>query len=173
MDEPGTAVPIPDLTGLVFGKWTVLGYSGRRNRNRMWLCRCACGVERRIREYYLVRNQTSRCQDCNRLKSRCAEIGDLTGRLFGAWFVVGYSHTDHRGARIWTCCCACGFESTIPTTSLVLGRSTCCRSCAAKKRAGRPGLAHDSAYLPTPDEIREACRQIRIGLGHVIAPDLR
>jgi hypothetical protein len=37
-----------DLTGRVFGRWTVLGFSSRIRRQAHWLCRCACGVEREV-----------------------------------------------------------------------------------------------------------------------------
>src|SRR5215471_9219469 len=35
-----------DLTGQIFGKWTVLNLDGvRARRTRYWLCRCECGTE--------------------------------------------------------------------------------------------------------------------------------
>lgn len=32
-----------DLTGQPFGRWTVLGFAGRRGRRLLWRCRCECG----------------------------------------------------------------------------------------------------------------------------------
>lgn len=42
-----------DLTGLQFGRWTVLAYAGRRREPRgryitLWHCKCACGNEKVI-----------------------------------------------------------------------------------------------------------------------------
>lgn len=48
------AIPIPshprfqDLTGMVFGRLTVLAYSGKRGRWSFWLCRCECGTTKTI-----------------------------------------------------------------------------------------------------------------------------
>ena len=54
--------PPADLTGMRFGKWTVLKYAGQKVRyyggqrfsTRMWLCRCDCGVEKQVQHYNLT-----------------------------------------------------------------------------------------------------------------------
>ncbi len=46
-----------DLTGMVFGRWTVLKYSG----NYRYLCRCECGAEKLIRSDSLKSGQTKSC----------------------------------------------------------------------------------------------------------------
>lgn len=38
------ASPLKDMTGKVFGRWTVVSYSGKKR----WLCRCNCGEERSV-----------------------------------------------------------------------------------------------------------------------------
>jgi hypothetical protein len=40
--------PPADLTGMRFGKWTVLKYAGKKSSKRMWLCRCDCGVQKQV-----------------------------------------------------------------------------------------------------------------------------
>lgn len=37
-----------DLTGQIFGRWTVLKCSGKRGNFVVWHCRCACGVEKDV-----------------------------------------------------------------------------------------------------------------------------
>jgi hypothetical protein len=37
-----------DLTGMVFGRLTVVEFAGYHKGNRMWRCRCACGREKPI-----------------------------------------------------------------------------------------------------------------------------
>lgn len=38
-----------DLSGLRFGSWTALSYTGNDKwQSAMWLCRCDCGVERQV-----------------------------------------------------------------------------------------------------------------------------
>lgn len=45
-----------DLTGQVFGSWTVLGFSHHTpRRHKRWLCRCGCGTERTVYETNLLR----------------------------------------------------------------------------------------------------------------------
>jgi len=55
-----------DLTGRVFGKWTVLYENGRLVEPRgrlvpLWHCRCGCGVERDIRAGTLVSGNSLSC----------------------------------------------------------------------------------------------------------------
>lgn len=42
-----------DLTGQVFGEWTVLSYAGVKGKNGYWLCRCSCGKEQENRGTHL------------------------------------------------------------------------------------------------------------------------
>ena len=57
--------PKYDLTGQVFGKLTVLSWGGfaqqKRQRNSVWLCHCACGVEKLVLEHNLVGGLSASC----------------------------------------------------------------------------------------------------------------
>ena len=44
---------INDLTGMVFGRLTVLGMAGVQSGKSMWLCRCECGIEKPVRGTHL------------------------------------------------------------------------------------------------------------------------
>lgn len=48
---------IIDINGRVFGRWTVVSYSG----NRQWRCRCECGTVRDIRSVDLRQCHTTSC----------------------------------------------------------------------------------------------------------------
>jgi hypothetical protein len=51
-----------DLTGQVFGEWTVLERSSSgKNRNSRWLCRCSCGAERVVYGDDLQRSSSKSC----------------------------------------------------------------------------------------------------------------
>lgn len=51
-----------DLTGMKFGRWTVLGRAGSDGqRAATWICRCECGAERIVRGYALRYGHTSSC----------------------------------------------------------------------------------------------------------------
>src|SRR5581483_3139285 len=51
-----------DLTGKVFGRWTVLGFAGRGPRSvALWLCRCECGTERVVVCTNLKNGRSTNC----------------------------------------------------------------------------------------------------------------
>lgn len=64
---------IPDLVGKVFSNWIVLNYvktiktTTKRNTttyNRIWLCRCKCGVEKEVRQAGLASGKSKSCGSC-------------------------------------------------------------------------------------------------------------
>lgn len=46
-----------DLNGQIFGKWTILGYMG----NKMWECRCECGVIKNVCSTGLLKGTSTSC----------------------------------------------------------------------------------------------------------------
>ncbi len=50
-----------DLTGKVFGGWTVLRKAPRSGNHTMWLCSCSCGVERNINSQNLRTGKSTSC----------------------------------------------------------------------------------------------------------------
>lgn len=62
-------------------------------------------------------------------------MDDLTGRVFGDWKVIGKSEKPY----YWTCrCLRCGREKDVYKSSLVLGKSSRCQSCASS--GPNPGM---------------------------------
>lgn len=58
-----------DLVGALFGKWTVLSYSGTDHSNMvLYLCRCVCGKETKIRGGNLSNGHSRGCRNCLRLR---------------------------------------------------------------------------------------------------------
>ena len=58
--------PTKDLTGKRFGKWVVLKYAGLKAYNRIWLCRCDCGVQKNVFEGSLINQLSTKCLRCSR-----------------------------------------------------------------------------------------------------------
>lgn len=57
---------VKDLSGHVYGKWTVIGYAGRnRFGHVMWTCRCECGNEFTRSTSTLRSGNTSKCAICS------------------------------------------------------------------------------------------------------------
>ena len=64
-----------DMTGLVFGDWTVessAGHSSGKARIALWRCRCACGVESVVYGTALRSGKSTGCSDCARPKISAA-----------------------------------------------------------------------------------------------------
>jgi len=57
-----------DLTGKVFGRWTVEYRYGINNSGSvLWMCRCSCGTRRKIRSPDLTRGASTKCKSCLKL----------------------------------------------------------------------------------------------------------
>lgn len=68
---------LPDLTGRVFGEWTVLKrapdiYGTKWGGHRYWWCQCLCGNEVPVRSTSLTNGKSSRCRECQ--PKRAAQI---------------------------------------------------------------------------------------------------
>lgn len=50
-----------DLTGLQFGRWTVIGYAGKRGRNAFWACTCSCGTTKAVDAKSLRLGKSANC----------------------------------------------------------------------------------------------------------------
>jgi len=111
--------PLKDLTGMTFGRWTVL----RPEKGRMHLCRCECGTEKLIQSGSL---QTGKSQSCGCLNrdAHVARRKDITGRVFGRWTVLSFAGSDD--GALWLCRCACGAEKIIRATQLAAGLTKSC-----------------------------------------------
>jgi hypothetical protein len=62
---------VRNLTGQVFGRWTVLGYDGIRNGGALWLCQCVCGNRKIVMSSSLV---TGGSKSCGCLAAELAEL---------------------------------------------------------------------------------------------------
>lgn len=52
----------PYLPGDQVGAWTLVRFAGRnRQQQRLWQCRCACGILRDVQEYKLRSHNTYSC----------------------------------------------------------------------------------------------------------------
>lgn len=109
-----------DLTGQTIGEWLVLKSAGMdANKNKYYLCRCSCGVERKVSASGLLSGRT---KSCGHVKNKFI---DLTGKQFGEWTVESYSHSSNR-TTYWNCRCSCGVHAEIGSQSLRKGRTKSC-----------------------------------------------
>lgn len=78
-----------DLTGQTFGRWVVLGKSGKKRYKSCaeytWLCRCQCGAERAVRGSSLRSGFSSSCGCVRREQARSRRLANhlsLKNRLY-------------------------------------------------------------------------------------------
>lgn len=105
-----------DLTGQIFGDWTVLGFSHKDTSTRWWRVRCACGVERVQRQWVLTTGKSQRCGPCGSragaetLARKQAEL--WVGTETNGWLILAPAGTVRHYTQkvsMWTCrCVTCG-----------------------------------------------------------------
>lgn len=79
-----------DLTGVTFGRWTVLGFSHAVKKNAQWFCQCSCGTKR-IVPYAVLSTGKSKSCGCLRdeLASKRATTHGMTGTpLHRVWKAI-------------------------------------------------------------------------------------
>lgn len=84
-----------DLTGLKFGRWTVLEYVG----NYKYFCKCDCGTERVVRANHLTSNESKSC-GCLQLEvaHNYKHTNEAKRRIKEA--STGRKHTEETKAKI-------------------------------------------------------------------------
>lgn len=125
---------IGDLTGMRFGRWTIIKKFGKKDKNKSiyWLCRCDCGKEKEVLSFSLFNGDSTSCGCYQRSISSEKNLNDLTGKKFGRWTVLYRVENDKSGASRWMCQCDCGKEIEVRGTNLRDGTTESC-GCLQKK----------------------------------------
>jgi hypothetical protein len=118
---------VPDMTGQVFGKLTVVERVESR-RGARWLCACECGRETIVYGSNLRNGRTKSC-GCVRghgVGPRGKEVvaGTRVGRL-----VAERETLDARPGRWWECRCDCGRHHVVSGANLRAERVRSCGRC--------------------------------------------
>lgn len=122
--------PIVDLSGMRVGILSVLEPSGFLYGRAAWLCRCDCGVEKRIASSSLVRGISSSCGCKAKQANSLRSVKDLSGQRFGRLTVECRDGSANRKA-VWKCVCDCGGFTHVVGNKLTSGHTTSC-GCARK-----------------------------------------
>lgn len=115
-----------NLTGQVFGKWTVLSQTkvpSLRSKISRWHCRCECGKENK-RVFYtaLVRGDSTSCGMCDKpAHPSNPRMQDRVGERHGRWTILSHLPKSRALAQ-----CDCGTIKSVRIGALV---SEVSRSC--------------------------------------------
>lgn len=121
-----------DLTGLRFGKLTVIKREGSINQKSAWLCECDCGNKTVVTSDRLRGGKTKSCGCISIERIRNLNKGksfmiDLTGQRFKRLTVLEFSHFSKDKKRTyWKCRCDCGKEIITRADSLKNGHTNSC-----------------------------------------------
>ena len=114
-------MPANNLSGQVFGYWTVIKDSGERtkDRNILWLCKCQCGTEKLVIGSSLTRGLSKSCGCLKKINVSQAAKKDLTNQKFGKLTAIRPTEQKtNNGSIIWECLCECGSICYRSTSSL-------------------------------------------------------
>lgn len=129
-----------DLTGMKFGRLTVLGFCGKFLGYRYWLCQCSCEKKtiKAIKEDSLTRGLVVGCGCVQKEKSQRFAL-DLVGKRFGRLFVEKrVPSKPGRRATYFHCKCDCGNELDVCGSDLHNGYVS---SCGCLKSPGEFNIA--------------------------------
>lgn len=77
-----------DISGLRFGRWTVVRFAGARHGKRQYVCRCDCGRERPVAAGHLRRGLSTSCgcraKEANQARATHGRSGTLEYMIWGA-----------------------------------------------------------------------------------------
>ena len=78
-----------DLTGLKFGRLTVLEKAGTDGKSSYWKCKCDCGTILKVVRYDLVSGHTQSCGCLQKERtSDASRRDDVIGKKFGKLIVL-------------------------------------------------------------------------------------
>jgi hypothetical protein len=78
------------LQGQKYGAWEVLTYAGRR----FWMCRCGCGVEKRVRSDWLLNGNSTCCVACSNSNRGSDLWNEENLARIKELYAAGYSNSE-------------------------------------------------------------------------------
>ncbi len=123
---------IKDLTGMTFGRLTVLGFDHKNpvDRCAYWKCQCSCQNKTIVvvKSSNLLNGNSKSCGCLQKDKMHEMRFNDLTGQMFGRLKVLHLDHIDSNKGAIWVCQCTCPNKTllTIEAGRLKSGNTVSC-----------------------------------------------
>lgn len=123
-----------DLTGKVYGRWTVIGES--KKRSNYCKCQCSCGTIKEVAKNSLKNGNSISCGCYKKeLTSKILSL-NLQGQKFGKLTVLkrdgNFLGKDNTKYSAWLCQCECGNKKTIRGHDLVRDSIISCGCLSSK-----------------------------------------
>ena len=127
---------IPLICGEKINDWMLINAEGERH----WLCRCKCGIEKKVNKYTLKNGLSKRCRTCSTKERKWPKFAkDISGNKYASWTVISRADGEFN-EPYWNCQCKCGNKRAVSGSSLRKGKSKRCKSCASREKFRPLGL---------------------------------
>ena len=119
-----------------------------------WLCQCACGETKIVRQSDLRSGKTKSCGHCRRSNPLAPPIKkknykDIAGQRFGRLIAIEHIPNHSRKASKWRCVCDCGKTTYVCLFSLSSGKTKSCgclKNDKTVQRNTKHGKTHTRIY---------------------------
>lgn len=128
-----------DISGLKFGRLSVVSLVRMSKKGSMWMCRCDCGGSITARIDSLTSGNTSSCGCIRREAIAASNRISIEGHRFGKLVAIESVGSTPAGSVRWRCVCDCGGEKVSTTAKLRFGRVISC-GCTVRTAS--------AAYMP-------------------------
>lgn len=126
-----------DLTGMIFGKLTVIREVPKNERPNptkvFWNCKCDCGNETIVLSSNLTNGHTTSC-GCKRAEAMAKTMTkNIAGNKYGKLLVLEKTNSrSSDGCVMWKCQCDCGNITYVNSNSLKRGDISSCGCLRSK-----------------------------------------
>lgn len=128
-----------DLTGMKFGRLTVVERVENQGNHAMWLCECECGNMKKATGYNLKKGNVLSCGCLQKEKLSERRTKKLKGEKFGRLTVIDRAGVDKNGHVMWLCECECGSMKIVRGHDLCDGAIVSCGCYFKEKVSDRQG----------------------------------
>lgn len=141
-------MPVKDLSGMKFGRLTVVEFSGLdRHGKALWKVKCDCGTEKIVLSRALTFGNSMSCGCMQREMASDLKRQDITGKRFGRLVAIEITQRVCGTSRIWKCQCDCGNITEASVSCLNSKHTTSC-GCYRKEQLLKSVVTHGMSRTP-------------------------
>lgn len=145
-------IDLEKLEGKKYGLLTILKAYRNDKHEKICLCKCTCGKEKKVRYSNMKRGKTKSCGHLEAINRK--RYVNLINNSFGNLTVIGKTNNRREGMIIWKCKCSCGRSVFATSKQLKRGYVKDCGYHDLDKLIGRnfgelsvTGFSFDKKYI--------------------------